>query len=144
MGSSIIATFSSSSVSCAYLNIHLTQRFYVAKFSNLATGIPLIVKCSSKNQSETGNLKDVLSGLVDERVEQLLSKEENRVLLDGLEKATQRVEKAKSELALIERQEAEAKLLKDYVDKLQSTTSEVLVLLNFLWSPFLYLWSCLI
>ncbi|KAL3499083.1 hypothetical protein ACH5RR_041815 [Cinchona calisaya] len=132
MGSSIITTaLSSSSISCLNLKTHLTQRFYITKFSNIssfsATRIAsLIAKCSSKNQSEKGsNLKDVLSGMVDERVEQLLSNEENRVLLDGLEKATQRVERAKRELAEIERQEAEAKLLRDYVNKLQSTTSEI-------------------
>lgn len=72
-----------------------------------------------------GNLKDALTGIVDERVEELLKREENRVLLDGLEKATLRVEMAKKELAEIERQELEAKLLKDYITQLETRTSEV-------------------
>lgn len=63
--------------------------------------------------------------MVDEKVEQLLKREENRVLLDGLEKATLRVEIAKKELAEIERQELEAKLLKDYITQLEIRTSEV-------------------
>uniref|UniRef100_M1AWH0 Uncharacterized protein n=3 Tax=Solanum tuberosum TaxID=4113 RepID=M1AWH0_SOLTU len=72
-----------------------------------------------------GNLKDALTGIVDERVEELLKREENRVLLDGLEKATLRVEMAKKELAEIERQELEAKLLKDYITQLETRTSEI-------------------
>lgn len=99
-----------------------------------------LVKCSSssssnENQSETGSsLEDILSGMVDERVEQLLNREENRVLLDGLEKATHRVEMAKKELAEIQRQELEAKLLRDYVNKVHSTTSQVLFLLSLTFS----------
>ncbi|XP_060206733.1 uncharacterized protein LOC132634723 isoform X1 [Lycium barbarum] len=79
---------------------------------------------SSSENGEKGSLKDALTGMVDERVEELLNREENRVLLDGLEKATQRVEMAKKELAEIERQELEAKLLKDYITKLETRTSE--------------------
>lgn len=63
--------------------------------------------------------------MVDEKVDELLNREENKVLLDGLEKATQRVEMAKKELAEIERQELEAKLLKDYITQLETRASEV-------------------
>ncbi|KAL2525075.1 Uncharacterized protein Adt_10129 [Abeliophyllum distichum] len=56
----------------------------------------LTVKCSKNGSRESisgengGNFKDILPGMVDERVEELLNKEENRILLDGLEKATQK------------------------------------------------------
>lgn len=62
---------------------------------------------------------------MDERVEELLNREENRGLLDGLEKASQRVEMAKRELAEIEKQELEAKLMREYVNQLESRASEV-------------------
>lgn len=70
-----------------------------------------------------------------EQVEELLKREENRDLLDGLEKASQRVEMAKRELAEIEKQELEAKLVRDYINQLESRASEVLILPN---SHFLY------
>lgn len=80
---------------------------------------------SGQSGSESMNLKDLLTGMVDDRVEQLLNKDENRVLLDGLEKATQRVELAKRELAELEKQEAEAKLAREYMNQLQARASEV-------------------
>jgi hypothetical protein len=83
----------------------------------------VIVKCNSSE--ENGNLKDALAGMVDERVQELLNREENRGLLDGLEKASQRVEMAKRELAEIEKQELEAKLMREYVNQLESRASEV-------------------
>lgn len=58
-------------------------------------------------------------------MEELLKREENRELLDGLEKASQRVENAKRELAEIERQELEAKLVRDYITQLESRASEI-------------------
>lgn len=64
--------------------------------------------------------------MVDERVEQLLNKQENRVLLDGLENAAQRVEMAKRELAEFDRQKTEAKQAREYINQLQSKASEVL------------------
>ena len=90
----------------------------------------LVVKCSSNSSEEIGpsngnNLKDALSGMVDKQVEELLNRQENRVLLDGLEKASQRVEMARRELAEIERQELEAKQLRDYINQLESRASEV-------------------
>lgn len=70
-------------------------------------------------------MKKSLSGIVGNQVEELLSREENKNLLDGLEKASMRVEVAKRELAEIERRELEAKLLQDYVDKLESRAAEI-------------------
>ncbi|KAG8382559.1 hypothetical protein BUALT_Bualt05G0090000 [Buddleja alternifolia] len=86
------------------------------------------VKCSnngSPGNGDGGSLKDVLSGMVDERVEELLKKEENRGLLDGLEQASRRVEMAKRELAEIEKQEMEAKKMRDYINQLESRASEI-------------------
>lgn len=63
--------------------------------------------------------------MVDERVDGILNREENKVLLDGLEKASQRVDVAKRELAEIEKQELEAKQLRDYINQLETRASEV-------------------
>ncbi|KAG7952819.1 hypothetical protein I3843_12G077800 [Carya illinoinensis] len=84
----------------------------------------LTVKCGNSSD-QSGNLKDALSGMVDKRVEELLNREENKNLLDGLEKASQRVEMAKRELAEIERQEIEAKQMRNYVNQLESRASEI-------------------
>ncbi|CAA0843239.1 Unknown protein [Striga hermonthica] len=72
-----------------------------------------------------GNLKDLLSGMVDERVDELLSREENKGLLDGLEQASRRVEMARRELAEMKKQEIEAKIMRDYVNQLESRASEI-------------------
>ncbi|KZV53264.1 hypothetical protein F511_07558 [Dorcoceras hygrometricum] len=88
----------------------------------------MATKCSRNGGPENENresLKDLLSDMVDNRVELLLSKEENRVLLQGLEQATQRVENARRELAEIERQEIEAGIMKNYVKQLESRASEI-------------------
>ncbi|KAI3894937.1 hypothetical protein MKX03_022875 [Papaver bracteatum] len=82
----------------------------------------LVVKCSS---SENGGLKDVVSGLVDQRVEELLNKEENKVLLYGLTKANERVELAKKELAEFDKKQLEDVQMKNYVNQLESRTSEI-------------------
>ncbi|KAL6550337.1 hypothetical protein OROMI_020825 [Orobanche minor] len=84
----------------------------------------------SKNGSPSaigygGSLKDLLSGMVDERVEELLNKEENKGLLDGLELALKRVEMAKGELDEIEKQEMEAITMRDYINQLESRASEI-------------------
>ncbi|XP_059645592.1 uncharacterized protein LOC132287107 [Cornus florida] len=85
-----------------------------------------VLKCSNDSEErELGSLKEVLSGMVDERVEQLLNKEDNRVLLDGLEKATERVESAKRGLAEIQKQEIEAKQLRNYINQLEIRASEI-------------------
>lgn len=91
----------------------------------------LIVKCNNSGQIEGsgGNLKDALAGMVDKQVGELLNREENRVLLDGLDKASQRVERAKKELAEIEKQELEAKQMREYINQLESQASEVCYLL---------------
>nr|GEZ60217.1 homer protein [Tanacetum cinerariifolium] len=65
-----------------------------------------------------------VGSIVDNRVDELLKKDENRVLLDGLDKAAQRVEIAKLELAKIEQQEIENKRIKEYVNQLEIRAAE--------------------
>ncbi|CAK9169324.1 unnamed protein product [Ilex paraguariensis] len=105
---------------------HRARLFDGALFSLPRT---ITVKCSGDNnrsdQNEMGSLKDLLSGMVDERVQELLNREENKNLFDGLEKATLRVEMAKRELAEIEKQDIEAKQLRDYIKQLESRASEI-------------------
>lgn len=92
-----------------------------------------VVKCSSNNQQadsasgggDNGSLKNALSNIVDKRVEELLGKEENRDMLDKLNKASERVQLAKKELADIQRQEVEAQMMRKYIDELEAKTSEV-------------------
>ncbi|KFK28973.1 hypothetical protein AALP_AA7G072100 [Arabis alpina] len=83
------------------------------------------IRSSPEEKSDGGDLVNSLSGIVGNRVDELLSREENKGLLDGLEKASLRVEIAKRELQEIERQEIEAKLLQDYVNQLESRASEI-------------------
>lgn len=144
---SIAASFKLCPDSSTYLETHFSERFLTARrpfpvkqsrirITTTTISVPraVSVKCSSDKDRSNGsvegegksvNLKDVLAGTVDNRVEQLLNKDENRVLLDGLEKATLRVELAKREMAELEKQEAEAKLARDYINQLQSRASEV-------------------
>ncbi|XP_073133137.1 uncharacterized protein [Henckelia pumila] len=110
----------------------LLQEIFFIKFSNqtlLSISRPtLTVKCSRNGVPESGNresLKDLLSDMVDDKVELLLNKKENRVLLQGIEQASQRVERAKRELAEIEKQELDARIMKDYVKQLESRASEI-------------------
>ncbi|XP_022965244.1 uncharacterized protein LOC111465167 [Cucurbita maxima] len=87
-----------------------------------------IVKCSSESNDEAQNnvnLNNALSSMVGEQIEELLNKEENRSLLDGLEKASMRVEIAKRQLAEIEKQELELKRFKDHINQLESRASEI-------------------
>lgn len=92
------------------------------------------LKCRSGSEEEISNngsdfnFKDALSGMVDEQVQELLSKKENRVLFDGLEKASLRVEMARKELALIEEQELAAKQFREYINELEGKAMEVYVL----------------
>ena len=81
--------------------------------------------CSRSSESEEEKQRVSLSGIVNEQVEELLSREENKSLLDGLEKATLRVEMAKRQLAIIQKQELAAKQFKDYVNQLEGKASEV-------------------
>ncbi|KAE8727328.1 transcription factor MYB86 [Hibiscus syriacus] len=88
---------------------------------------PLSLKCSgnSEEQETSNGLKEALSGILGKQVEELLNKEENKGLLDGLEKASQRVEIAKRQLAEIEKRELESQLLRNYIEKLESRASEI-------------------
>lgn len=85
---------------------------------------------NGSKENESGidgiNFKDAVSGIVDEQVQELLNRKENRVLLDGLEQASRRVEIARRELALIEEQEIAAKKFRDYVNQLEGKASEVI------------------
>lgn len=89
------------------------------------------LKCRSGSEEDISNngsdfsLKDSLSGLVDEQIQELLSKKENRIMLDGLEKASLRVEMARKELALIEEQELAAKKFREYLNQLEGKAMEV-------------------
>jgi len=87
---------------------------------------------SSSDEKGSDDVKDALYGLVDEQVQELLSRKENKILLDGLEKASQRVEMAKRELELIQKQELAVKQLKDYVNQLEGEVLEVMVVFFFL------------
>ncbi|XP_051188973.1 uncharacterized protein [Lolium perenne] len=66
-----------------------------------------------------------LSSAVGEKVDELLRREENRALLDGVEAAERRVELARAALADIERQEAEARLASDELRILQKRRDEI-------------------
>lgn len=63
--------------------------------------------------------------MVDEGVKELLNKEENRVLLDGLEKAEENVERVKRELEELEKQEIKVKKMREYVNHLESRAAEI-------------------
>ncbi|XP_073043011.1 uncharacterized protein [Primulina eburnea] len=116
-----------------YWRALLQERFYftpsIINQTLLSISRPVMtMKCSRNGAPESENsesLKDLLSDMVDDRVDLLLSKEENRLLLEGLEQASQRVERAKRELADIEKQEIEARIMKDYVKQLESRASEI-------------------
>ena len=61
-----------------------------------------------------------LSSAVGEKVDELLRREENRALLEGVEDAERRVERARAALADIERQEAAARLAREEVRRLEN------------------------
>ncbi|VAI20125.1 unnamed protein product [Triticum turgidum subsp. durum] len=65
-----------------------------------------------------------LSSAVGEKVDELLRREENRALLDGVEAAERRVELARAKLADIERQEAAARLATEEVRRLERRRDE--------------------
>lgn len=90
----------------------------------------LKLKCCVKNSDEN-DFKDKLSGVMGEQVEQLLSRQENKGLMDNLQKASQRVEIAKTQLAFIQKQELALKQFKDYTQQLQGNASQVLSLIQF-------------
>ncbi|KAM3259136.1 hypothetical protein ACQJBY_050741 [Aegilops geniculata] len=66
-----------------------------------------------------------LSSAVGEKVDELLRREENRALLDGVEAAERRVELARAKLADIERQEAAARLATEEVRRLERRRDEI-------------------
>ncbi|XP_062194586.1 uncharacterized protein LOC133897779 [Phragmites australis] len=66
-----------------------------------------------------------LSSAVGEKVDELLQREENRSLLEGVEAAERRVERARAALADIERQEAAARLAREEVRRLEERRDEI-------------------
>ncbi|CAL5082490.1 unnamed protein product [Urochloa decumbens] len=66
-----------------------------------------------------------LSSAVGEKVDELLRREENRALLEGVEDAERRVERARAALADIERQEAAARLAREEVRRLEKRRDEI-------------------
>lgn len=82
------------------------------------------LKCRSKN-SDDNDFKDALSGIMGDQVEQLLSRQENKDLMDNLQKASQRVEIAKTQLAFIQKQELALKQFKDYTQQLEGNASQI-------------------
>ncbi|GAB4857664.1 hypothetical protein Ancab_015570 [Ancistrocladus abbreviatus] len=80
---------------------------------------------SGCENTESSGLKSALSNIVDQKVEELLNKEENRELLDRLNKASERVEMARKELAEIEKQEFEAKRMRDYIEQMEGRAAEL-------------------
>ncbi|TVU08837.1 hypothetical protein EJB05_42252, partial [Eragrostis curvula] len=66
-----------------------------------------------------------LSSAVGEKVDELLQREENRSLLEGVEAAERRVERARAALADIERQEVAARLAREEVRRLEKRRDEI-------------------
>lgn len=66
-----------------------------------------------------------LSSAVGEKVDELLRREENRALLEGVQDAERRVERARAALADIERQEAAARLAREEVRRLEKRRDEI-------------------
>ncbi|KAJ3690684.1 hypothetical protein LUZ61_019848 [Rhynchospora tenuis] len=85
-------------------------------------------RCLSSNSEElepgTRGM-ELFSGLVGERVEELLTREENRGLLERLDEASRRVEKAREELESVREQRAEALKAREYVRQLESQQAEI-------------------
>lgn len=90
-------------------------------------------KCSSSNSEERepgARGVDSLAGLAGERVEELLRREENRSLLQGLDEASRRVEKAREELESVRKQRDEAQKAREYMRQLESRQAEVVLVLS--------------
>nr|ABG73469.1 unknown protein [Oryza brachyantha] len=73
-----------------------------------------------------------LSSAVGEKVDELLQREENRALLEGVEAAERRVERARAALADIERQEAAARLAREEVRRLERRRDELFMILHYI------------
>ncbi|KAI0514298.1 hypothetical protein KFK09_010333 [Dendrobium nobile] len=89
----------------------------------------LLLVRSSGETAEPSSLgpDEAVDGLLGERVDELLKREENRPLLGRLEEASRRVDRARAALADIEKQQAEALRTKQLVLQLQSRESEIAV-----------------
>ncbi|ONK58853.1 uncharacterized protein A4U43_C08F410 [Asparagus officinalis] len=93
---------------------------YPTKFKpTISIGPPKCSSSSISNESSFSN--EAVSGMVDE----LLKREENKELLDGLNEASKRVERAREAMAEIERREAEAVRAKEYVAQLENRKLEI-------------------
>ncbi|CAN6211503.1 unnamed protein product [Urochloa humidicola] len=66
-----------------------------------------------------------LSSAVGKKVDELLRREENRALLEGVEDAERRVERARAALADIERREDAARLAREEVRRLEKRRDEI-------------------
>ncbi|XP_062074636.1 uncharacterized protein LOC133778657 [Humulus lupulus] len=98
-----------------------------SSFSSSSTSKHRIFTVRSSNGSpkKSFNLKDALAGVVDGQVEELMNREENKVMLEGLEKASMRVETIKREIAELEKQELEAQNMRKYINQLETRASEI-------------------
>ncbi|GAU22225.1 hypothetical protein TSUD_227610 [Trifolium subterraneum] len=104
-------------ISSSVINIRVPSLSLSSSSSNKT-----FFKCrSSSSNNNSDDFKDALSGMMGDQVEELLSREENKVLMDRLEKASQRVENAKTELAFIQKQELALKQFKDYTQQLKTS-----------------------
>ncbi|KAL0920812.1 hypothetical protein M5K25_009982 [Dendrobium thyrsiflorum] len=97
-----------------------------------AAGLPrfhLLLVRSGGETAEPSSLgpDEAVDGLLGERVDELLKREENRPLFERLEEASRRVDRARAALADIEKQQAEALRTKQLVLQLQSRESEIAV-----------------
>ncbi|OIW06656.1 hypothetical protein TanjilG_04050 [Lupinus angustifolius] len=111
------------------IHVQLPSSFLVKKSSLRGSKTFPSFKCyssSSESNIQDDESKDStqLFRVVDQQVQDLLTKKENKVMLDGIEKASQRVELAKRELAFIQKQELALKQFKDYVNHLEAKAVE--------------------
>ncbi|KAL9249702.1 hypothetical protein AKJ16_DCAP01158 [Drosera capensis] len=84
------------------------------------------LKCSSDHTDGGSVFKNAaLSSIVGKKVEELLSREENKEMMDRLNKAVDRVELARRELKEIEKEEMEAKKMREYIEIMESRASEI-------------------
>uniref|UniRef100_A0ACD5YDW7 Uncharacterized protein n=1 Tax=Avena sativa TaxID=4498 RepID=A0ACD5YDW7_AVESA len=91
-----------------------------------ALGRGVRVRCApSEGAGDGAPSAEWLSSAVGEKVDELLRREENRALLDGVEAAERRVELARAALADIERQKVEARLASEELRRLQRSQDEI-------------------
>lgn len=80
------------------------------------------LRCSSGGGGDDRSLAgEAVSGMVDE----ILKREENKALLDGLEEASRRVERAREAMADIERRKFEASQAKEIVSQLENRKLDI-------------------